>query len=483
MRVRIPRKTGFFPLWLEIQRCNLHIIRTSRNSTRQPCFGGKSVGGYRFGLEYFPSEAGSLFHNESDTRIGDITVDEVVQYIASKRIPAITVYVISTAKPEQEDKLKKLFAGIPCRFIRLINTDFYALGQLPYENIGVDRVAAARGVTCYPALILDGGTAMTTTALDEKGRIMGGGISPGLNSKFRAMNEHCHALPKIEPAMVKKFCNEAGKGLSLPLPVIAGNTEDAMLGGVLKETALYVNAIAQYWLKKFLDISPTDLAPKVPPAGKDPVDAAAESDTPLKENGGLKPAPEMATATILSPLVAAAEIASTQKLNLIVRPNEMKPQIYVTGSDGPLLTAMLSPQVKRLVEWGEHDRYVSEKALIHSDSYLLHRGIRNILYEKRPTDELKKLKEGLFELDSTKRLSLIGQRVAKKFSGHSDESGDAIFRGVVVHGVVYSGKSLEDDIFAIAYDDGDWEESGVESLYGKLLFVLVGSIPTSLFAG
>jgi len=70
------------------------------------------------------------------------------------------------------------------------------------ETLGHDRIAAAAGACkIFPnsnVLIIDMGTAITIDFLSSKGEYLGGNISPGLQTRFRALKEHTAKLPLIE---------------------------------------------------------------------------------------------------------------------------------------------------------------------------------------------------------------------------------------------------------------------------------------------
>ncbi|MFY0644863.1 MAG: type III pantothenate kinase [Bacteroidia bacterium] len=70
------------------------------------------------------------------------------------------------------------------------------------ETLGTDRIASAIGTYhAYPnknSLIIDLGTCLTIDLIDSKGVFRGGLISPGVQMRFRAMNEFTAALPLVE---------------------------------------------------------------------------------------------------------------------------------------------------------------------------------------------------------------------------------------------------------------------------------------------
>jgi type III pantothenate kinase len=67
------------------------------------------------------------------------------------------------------------------------------------ETLGVDRLAAAVGANyLFPAtdcLIFDCGTAITIDFVSQNGEFLGGNISPGLQTRFKALNTFTSKLP------------------------------------------------------------------------------------------------------------------------------------------------------------------------------------------------------------------------------------------------------------------------------------------------
>ena len=69
------------------------------------------------------------------------------------------------------------------------------------ETLGSDRVAAVVGAAArYPKrniLVIDSGTAITYDIVTDKGEYLGGNISPGLNTRFRALHNFTGKLPLL----------------------------------------------------------------------------------------------------------------------------------------------------------------------------------------------------------------------------------------------------------------------------------------------
>lgn len=90
-------------------------------------------------------------------------------------------------------------------------------------TLGVDRLANAVGAAerCpgRPVLVVDAGTCITYDLVDADGVFRGGGISPGLQLRSKAMHEHSAHLPRVD--------------LTSTAPVLAGTTVDALRSGIL----------------------------------------------------------------------------------------------------------------------------------------------------------------------------------------------------------------------------------------------------------
>lgn len=76
------------------------------------------------------------------------------------------------------------------------------LYQTP-ETLGFDRLAAAIGASClFPGedlLVIDAGTAITYDLVTKKNEYLGGNISPGLETRFKALHYFTGKLPLVTP--------------------------------------------------------------------------------------------------------------------------------------------------------------------------------------------------------------------------------------------------------------------------------------------
>ncbi|VEP15969.1 Type III pantothenate kinase [Hyella patelloides LEGE 07179] len=114
-----------------------------------------------------------------------------------------------------------------------------------YATLGIDRALAIYGAGetyNYPCLVIDGGTALTFTAVDRKKALIGGAILPGLRSQLRSLHQHTAALP------------QANLPSDLP-PRWALDTEKAISSGIIYTTMAGIHSYINNWWDKFPDSS------------------------------------------------------------------------------------------------------------------------------------------------------------------------------------------------------------------------------------
>lgn len=132
------------------------------------------------------------------------------------------VIVSSVASPTD-----RVLEKINCRGKKLVMDQSLPLPiTIQYETphtLGVDRIAAACGaLDVMPGkccLVIDMGTCINYEFVDDRARYHGGAISPGIKMRFASMHDYTARLPLV------KFNGNA--------PLMGGNTEHCMQGGVL----------------------------------------------------------------------------------------------------------------------------------------------------------------------------------------------------------------------------------------------------------
>ncbi len=134
-------------------------------------------------------------------------------------------------------------------------------------SVAADLVAmavAAKTEYELPCVIVDMGTAVTLTVVDEDGRFIGGAFMPGINLSLNALFEEASLLPRIEvmspkkaigsstvecvrsgviygyagavDGIIDKFTEELGK---TPATIVTTGGMAEVLGGYLKRKAVY----------------------------------------------------------------------------------------------------------------------------------------------------------------------------------------------------------------------------------------------------
>ena len=125
------------------------------------------------------------------------------------------------------------------------NVNIIKLDDIPIKNIyptmGIDRALALWGAIKkygYPCLVIDGGTALTLTGVNNKKELVGGAILPGLKLQQKALAIHTAALPHIS--------------LSHSLPSRwAMNTNEAIESGITYTILAGITDFIEDWYEQY----------------------------------------------------------------------------------------------------------------------------------------------------------------------------------------------------------------------------------------
>jgi type III pantothenate kinase len=138
----------------------------------------------------------------------------------------IESYAVSSVKKEDGDLL--LFLKNKCKDGLVFNSNTPVPIKIDYEtleSLGLDRIALAVAAdNKFPtmnSLIISCGTCITFNLVNKDGVFIGGGISPGVHMRLKAMNYFTDKLPLKE-----------WNGESVP-KFLAKNTSDAILSGAI----------------------------------------------------------------------------------------------------------------------------------------------------------------------------------------------------------------------------------------------------------
>lgn len=187
------------------------------------------------------SSKGSISHilrMETNTRKTEFEYAADMQRIlelGGVDVSEINGAIISSVVPPVTDVLRKavhLITGIDALVVGAgIKTGLDIVIDDP-GTIAADLVATAVAAKNYyplPCIIIDMGTATTVTAVDMKGRYIGGAIMPGVNISIKALASGTSLLPNID--------------IVPPQKVIASNTVDSMRSGIVYGTAGQLDGI------------------------------------------------------------------------------------------------------------------------------------------------------------------------------------------------------------------------------------------------
>ena len=112
------------------------------------------------------------------------------------------------------------------------------------ETLGPDRLAAAVGANAlYPdsnILIVDFGTAITIDFVSDKGEFLGGNISPGATTRFKALHHFTKKLPLLSLTEETGFLGEDS----------ASAIENGVINGIVYEIEGYIRDLE----KKYEDL-------------------------------------------------------------------------------------------------------------------------------------------------------------------------------------------------------------------------------------
>lgn len=158
--------------------------------------------------------------------------------------PAVKNVILSSVVNHDKDIAE--FLGSKYFFIEL--TD---VSKTPIENtyqtkhsLGKDRLACAVGAnSIFPnqnVLAVDAGTCIKYDFVNAKNQYLGGGISPGIDMRFKALNQFTDKLPLLSYKQFDKLIGE--------------NTDESILSGVMNGVAEEAKGIVARYRQQYPDV-------------------------------------------------------------------------------------------------------------------------------------------------------------------------------------------------------------------------------------
>lgn len=193
------------------------------------------IGNTRTKLAVFSgNEPEEIFFSE------DISVQLLTKTV--EKYPAVGSAILSAVKdypPEIDD-----FLGNRFYFLRLDNQTplpVKILYKSP-QTLGKDRIAiAAASRTMFPGqnvLAIDAGTTITYDFVNEKGEYQGGGISPGIRMRLKALHAFTGKLPWVSTLLPD-------------VDLIGNDTQSSILSGVLNGAIAEVDGIISAYQARY----------------------------------------------------------------------------------------------------------------------------------------------------------------------------------------------------------------------------------------
>lgn len=183
------------------------------------------------------------------TKAGLFNKDELVQVIrfnALKDVDKIIAdfhpehVIVSSVSKKIEDIQTKL-ANIPTTILRPDLPLPFKINYKTPQTLGLDRIAAVAGAQgLFPdvnSLVIDTGTCFTYDIIDKEGTYHGGGISPGISMRFKALHNFTANLPLIE--------------FEEDVPLVGQSTKECIQSGVINGVIAEIQEIIRMYSDKF----------------------------------------------------------------------------------------------------------------------------------------------------------------------------------------------------------------------------------------
>src|ERR1035437_2575350 len=124
-----------------------------------------------------------------------------------------------------------------------VSSEFHLIELTP-ETLGKDRLASAVGANSLfknqNVLSIDAGTCIKYDFVNEKNQYLGGGISPGMEMRFKALNQFTDKLPLLNYRRFDKLIGE--------------NSEESILSGVMNGVVEEVKGIIARYQQQYPDV-------------------------------------------------------------------------------------------------------------------------------------------------------------------------------------------------------------------------------------
>ena len=185
----------------------------------------------------------AVFKGSSLLTVDRVRADEFLAAVEKKftTYPDIRDTIVSSVGKLDEKDLLALQVFAPVHILT-------HQSKIPFDNqystphtLGVDRLALVTAAysrySMTNCLVIDAGTCITYDLITDQGVYLGGGISPGIDMRFKAMHHFTRKLPMIE--------HRDFDGL------IGDSTETSMISGVMNGVVNEMEGVITDYSEKF----------------------------------------------------------------------------------------------------------------------------------------------------------------------------------------------------------------------------------------
>ncbi len=170
--------------------------------------------------------------------INNLQVEDIASFINKQEITAAIISSVVFHSKKINHFLEEKFF-----FIELDHKTPIPIQNLykTPQTLGKDRLAAVIGAnSLFPkenVLVIDAGTCIKYDFISERKEYLGGAISPGVNMRFKSLNDHTEKLPLLKPKLISSL--------------IGTTTEESILSGVINGIATEIDGIINQYKERY----------------------------------------------------------------------------------------------------------------------------------------------------------------------------------------------------------------------------------------
>lgn len=185
-----------------------------------------------------------VFENRQLSEIHRVPLGEIDSFLSNFDQSNVKDVVISSVVSEEQLAMIKQFWKNPIIIDHRSKLPFENIYKTP-ETLGIDRICNATYAYIHSstdcAVVIDLGTCIKFDIVDKEKGYLGGSISPGIQLRYKALNEFTGNLPLLNNTS--------------SLPVIGNSTRTSMQSGVINGIRLEIEGFITDYANNFPDLT------------------------------------------------------------------------------------------------------------------------------------------------------------------------------------------------------------------------------------